>query len=52
MTRQELMLHMLGVILNLAIAVERIAEAPADKQRASQLQEKLDQWLALYIVSP
>jgi len=47
MTRKELLIHMLGVILNLAIACERIADNPTDKQRSEALQARLDEWLAI-----
>jgi len=47
MTRKELLIHMLGVILNLAIACEKIADNSTDKTRALQLQAKLDEWLAI-----
>lgn len=49
MTRQELLIHMLQVVLNLAIAIGRIAETPEDKARAKLLENRLDEWLGLIV---
>lgn len=47
MSRHELMVHLLQVILNLAIAVGRIADDPTNKARAAQLEQRIDDWLAV-----
>lgn len=49
MTRKELMISLMAIVLNLAIAIERIADNETDKGKARQLQARLDDWLALVV---
>jgi hypothetical protein len=41
------MAHMLQVALQIAISIETIADNEVDKGRARQLQQRLDDWLAV-----
>jgi len=49
MTRHELLIHLVGIILQMAVAVERVAETQTDKNRALFLQAKLDEWLGAIV---